>query len=346
MKIKIGKRFIGDGAPCFVIAEAGSNHDGDFKQALALIDVASDAKADAVKFQTFKAHKIYTKKAGHARYLKDKKSIYEIIKDMEMPVEWIPKLAQYCKKKKIMFLSTPFDNDSADILEKHMPLFKISSYEMTDIPLVEHVAKKGKPIILSTGTAHLDEVGKTVQAIRAVGNRDLILMQCTACYPAPLESININTIQTMKKEFHLPVGLSDHSRAYDVAPMAAVAVGACCIEKHFTLSNGLSGPDHKYAIEPHELKLMVQKIRDVEKVLGTGKKDFHSVEKDLRSFARRSLFAIRVITKGQIITKDDIEILRNGILKPGLDPVYYDQILGKKAKRSILQDHPIRQGDV
>ena len=156
--VKIGTRKIGDGFPCFVIAEAGSNHNGSFSQALKLIDVAVDAKADAVKFQTFKAEKIYTKKAGHARYLKDKESIFDIIKKMEMPVEWIPRLAAYCRKKGIMFLSTPFDNDSADLLQKYIPLYKISSYEMTDFPLVKYIALKKKPLIISTGAADMNEI--------------------------------------------------------------------------------------------------------------------------------------------------------------------------------------------
>lgn len=336
---------IGDGHPCFIIAEAGSNHNGCFERALALIDVAVEAKADAVKFQTFKANKIYVERAGTADYLESEKSIYQIIKEMEMPEEWIPKLAQYCQTKNIMFLSTPFDEESADVLEEYMPLYKIASYEMTDIPLIEHIAKKGKPIILSTGTADLAEVQKSVQAISKAGNRNLVLMQCTAKYPTPLDSVNIKSIVTMREKFNIPVGLSDHSREPDVAPMAAVALGADCIEKHFTLSNKLPGPDHKFAIEPKELALMVRKIRQTEKVLGSGEKVTLPVEQELRQFARRSIFSIDHIKRGDIFTKENVAVLRRGKVKASLHPEEYKTILGKNAKRDITKNNSISRKD-
>jgi len=343
--IKIEKRQIGENYPCFIIAEAGSNHNGSLKRALSLIDVAVEAKVDAIKFQTFKAHKIYTEKAGMADYLGNKKTIYQIIKEMEMPEEWIPQLAKYCKSKKIMFLSTPFDEESADILEKYMPVYKIASYEMTDIPLIEHIAKKGKPIILSTGTADLAEVQKSVGAISKTGNKNLVLMQCTAKYPAPLDSVNIRSIVTMRQKFNIPVGLSDHSREPDVAPMAAVALGANCIEKHFTLSNKLPGPDHKFAIEPKELVLMVRKIRQTEKALGSGKKVTLPVEQELRQFARRSVFSIGNIKKGDTFAKENIAVLRRGKVEASLHPEEYKTILGKSAKRDIAKNSSLSRED-
>lgn len=343
--LKIGNKIIGDGYPCFIIAEAGSNHNGKLSNAKKLIDIAARSGADAVKFQTFKAEKIYTQNAGKAGYLKNKKSIYDIIKSMEMPLTWIPELAKYCKDKKIMFLSTPFDQESADVLDKYMPLYKIASYEMTDIPFIRYVAGKKKPIVMSTGTATIEEVQKSVQAVYKTGNRKLALMQCTACYPAPLESVNIRTIATLKKKFSVPVGLSDHSREFDVAPMAAVALGADCIEKHFTISNKLAGPDHKFALEPNELAMMVRKIRDVEKVLGDGIKKTENVEHELRQFARRAVFAKKDIKRGSVFTADNIAVLRKGLVKAEVLPEQYDEIIGRKSKRTIFKDQPIQKGD-
>lgn len=343
--IKIGKKFIGEGHPCFVIAEAGSNHNGNYTQALKLIDAATAAGADAVKFQCFKAEKLYTKKAGKAQYLKNKKSIYDIIKEMEMPVEWIPKLAAYCRKKKIIFLSSPFDESAADMLEEYVPAYKIASYEMTHLPLVKHIAKKGKPIIMSTGTATIDEIKKSIDVIKKASNNKVALMQCTACYPTPLDFVNVKAITVLKKTFGVPVGLSDHSREYDIAPMAAVAVGADCIEKHFTPSNKLKGPDHKFAVEPRELRLMIQKIRAVEKALGSGQKTTLGVEKELRTFARRSVFAVQDINKGERFTKDNIAVLRRGICAPGIDPGSYEVIIGKHARKNIRKDTSIKKSD-
>lgn len=337
---------IGRGAPCFIIAEAGSNHNGNFKQALKLIDVAVESGADAVKFQTFKARRMYSIKAGQSDYLKMPQSIYQIIEDMEMPDDWIPQLATYCQSQGIMFLSTPFDEESVDLLDPYVPLFKIASYELTHSPLLEYIASKKKPMILSTGTANVKEIDRAVSIIKQKGNSNLILMQCTAKYPAPLETIHLKSILVMKEKFNLPVGLSDHSRDFDVAPMAAVALGADCIEKHFTLSNRLPGPDHQFALEPQELKWMVQKIRNVEKALGVKQKKMLQVEKELHAFARRSVFAINPILPGEILSLANTAILRNGKQSSGLRPDQYHQILGKKAKRTIEAGAPVRDQDI
>ena len=343
--VKFGKRSIGDGYPCFVIAEAGSNHNGNFRKALALIDVAAESGANAVKFQNFKAEKIYTPNAGRADYLKTNKSIFDIIKEAEMPEKWIPHLARHCQKRNILFLSTPFDEYSADLLEKYVPLFKIASYELTDFPLVKHIAKKNKPIVLSTGAADLKEVERCIAIIQETGNKRLILMQCTACYPAPLDSLNLRTIVTMKEKFKIPVGLSDHSRSCNVAPVVAVALGANCIEKHFTLSNSLPGPDHKFAVEPDELKRMVQRIRQAEQTLGSGEKNPVSAEKELRRFARRYIFSTRRIEKGEVFTIENTAVLRRGKAHAKLEPENYEFILGKRSKQRIKENSPIRKGD-
>jgi len=235
-KVRIGERWIGDGEPCFIVAEAGSNHDGRLEQAKRLIKVAASAGADAVKFQVFRASKLYPKSAGMSDYLGIPKPIYDIVADIEMPYEWVPELAAYCHETGILFMASVFDEESADQLDPHVKAFKIASYEMTHVPLVRHVASKKKPLVVSTGTANLDEVTETVNEIRRTGNDSLILTQCTAAYPAPSDSLNVRAVEFMKSTFCVPVGLSDHSRDPLVGPLAAVAVGANLIEKHFTLS--------------------------------------------------------------------------------------------------------------
>ena len=241
-ELKIGTRAIGRGHPVYFIAEAGSNHNRNFDTALRLIDVAAEAGADAVKFQTFRADALYPRSAGMTDYLTVARPIHDIIRELEMPLEWIPKLAEHCAARGVDFLSTPFDEAAADALDAYVSAFKIASYEMTHHGLVQHCARKGKPLIVSTGTANLDEVRDMVEAVRAVGCHHLAVMQCTAKYPAPLTALNLRTLPLMEREFDVPVGLSDHSREPLPGPMAAVALGAAMMEKHFTLSNRLPGP--------------------------------------------------------------------------------------------------------
>ena len=342
----IADRAIGDGHPCFVIAEAGSNHNGSFEQALALIDVAVEAGADAVKFQLFKADKLYPENAGASAYLNDSRSIFEIIREMEMPDTWVPKLADYCRNRKIIFLCSPFDETSADLLDPFVDAFKIASYEMTHLPLVRHVARKGKPAIISTGTANLEEVGTMVDAFLKTGNRRLALLQCTAKYPAPLSSINIRAMHALRDAFGVCAGLSDHSREPLPAPMAAAALGAHIIEKHFTLSNRLAGPDHRFAVEPHELKAMVEMIRQVERVVGSGIKECAPEELELKSFARRSVFSVKEIAAGEVLTEQNIGVLRSGNAAPGLPPSTFESLLGRIAAHSIACGKGITFDDV
>ena len=345
-KISIADRLVGDGEPCFIIAEAGSNHNGSLEQAKGLIDVAVESGADAVKFQLFRASKLYHEKAGRSDYLKLDRSIYDIIAEMEMPYEWLPELATYCQKNGgIIFLSSVFDEESVNRLDQHVPAYKIASYEMTHIPLVRHIAQKGKPVIISTGTANLEEVDETVEAFLKTGNKDLMLMQCTASYPTPVEALNVQAIVTMKQAFGVPVGLSDHSRDPLVGPLSAVAVGANLVEKHFTLSNRLPGPDHAFAVEPADLRLMVQKIREVEQALGSGEKVFHSVEEELRGFARSSIFATKDIAEGEAFSKENIAVLRRGNLTPGLEPKYYDLLMGTKSQRDVKNGSAVQKED-
>ena len=352
-KFKIGNKIIGSNHPTFIIAEAGANYkiskdiDKNFKHALKLIDIASKAGADAVKFQLYRAKKLYVEKAGNADYISNKKSIYDIIKDMEMPYEWIPKLKKYCDKKNIIFLCTPFDEESVDELEKNnIQAYKTASYSISHIPLISYIAKKEKPMIISTGASNLNDIKKAVNTIKKKGNKKISLMQCTAKYPAPLESINLNVISGLIKEFNVPVGLSDHSRDPIIAPMGAVALGARIIEKHFTTDNNLPGPDHNFAILPDELELLVNSIRKLELALGKNLKSVQSYEKELYCFARRSIYAIKDIKKGKILNKENICVLRSGKHKKGLDPDKFENILGKKAIKDIKKGDPINEKNI
>jgi N,N'-diacetyllegionaminate synthase len=346
LKITIGERLVGAGEPCYIVAEAGSNHNGNYEQALRLIDVAVEAGAEAVKFQHFKAAKLYPRSAGESDYLKTPRSIYDIIHDMETPDTWVPRLAEYCRERHIAFLSSPFDESSADLLEPHVPAFKVASYEMTHVPLLRHIARKGKPMIVSTGTATLDEVIHSVDVIRSAGNDQIILLQCTASYPTPSADVNVRALVALHQATSLPTGLSDHSRDPIVAPMAAAALGACLIEKHFTLSNHLPGPDHKFAVEPHELKELVRRVRETEQVLGHGRKEVLAAEEELRTFARRSIFATRAITAGETLNPDNIAVLRCGKLGYGLAPEQYESLLGHPVRRAIAAEALIQLDDV
>jgi len=352
-KIRIADRLIGYDEPSFIIAEAGANFrisedaKKNFRHALKLIDAAVDAEADAVKFQLYRAEKLYVKKAGYADYIGQKKSIYEIIQDMEVPYDWIPKLKQYCDKKNIIFLCTPFDEESADELEKaNIQAYKIASYSISHLPLIKHIAKKGKPIILSTGAASIKDIEKAVSTIKKTGNEKISLMQCTAKYPAPLNTINLKVIPNLIKKFDVPVGLSDHSREPTIAPMGAVALGAKILEKHFTTDNNLPGPDHRFAILPDELKLLVRNIRKLEEALGEESKFVQSEEKELFKFCRRKIYAIRGIEPGETLNRNNIAILRSGKQKKGFDPKYFENILGKKASKNIKKGEPIDEESI
>jgi sialic acid synthase SpsE len=345
-RFEIGGRVVGEGGRCLVIAEAGSNHNGSLEQAKALVRIASEAGADAVKFQTFRADKLYARNAGKSDYLGLDESIFDVIAAMEMPYEWLPVLAAEAARHGLLFMSTPFDERSADELEPYVPAFKIASYEMTHLPLVRYVAQKRKPLIISTGTATLDEVRETVDAVRATGNEQFALLQCTASYPAPVDALHLRTIATMRDAFGVPVGLSDHSRDPLVAPVAAVALGACAIEKHFTFSNELPGPDHRFAIEPHELHAMVAAIRQCEAALGRAEKRPDDIEQELRAFARRTIFTATDIAEGEPFTTDNLAVLRAGKAGHGLPPSALESLFGKSASRALPAGVPVAAEDV
>ena len=344
--VHIGTRGIGPGEPCYVIAEAGSNHNGRLAQALSLIDLAASARVDAVKFQLFRASRMYPRSAGVSDYLATSTPIYDIIKAMEMPYEWLPALAERCDRAGVELLLSVFDEESADRVDPYVKAFKVASYEMTHLPLVRHICEKGKPVLVSTGTADLSEVAETVTVCREVGIYDPILMQCTAAYPAPLETLNVRALRTLEQAFDVPVGLSDHSRDPFVGPMTAVACGAAVVEKHFTLNNNLPGPDHCFAVEPKELRMMVDRIRETTSALGIESKVVAPVEEELRAFARRSVFALRDIVPGEEFTVVNVAVLRCGKNVPGLPPRRYVEVLGQRASRLVKAETAVQPADV
>jgi len=336
INLQIGSRTIGDGEPCFIIAEAGVNHNGDINLARKLIDAAKEAGADAIKFQTFKAEEVVTPYAEKAGYQKEttspNESQLEMIKRLELSKKDFEVLCGYAGEKGIIFLSTGFDKGSADLLERlGLPAFKIASGEINNFPFLKYIAAKGKPVILSTGMSTLKEVEEAVSVLRGDGIEKIILLHCVSCYPAKIEDTNLRAMETLKQTFDLPVGLSDHSSGV-IMSIAAVALGACVIEKHFTLDKNLPGPDHKASLKPQELREMVGAIRDVEKALGDGVKRPVPAEEDIKMVARRSIVAITDIPEGSIITQEMLDVKRPGT---GIKPSKLDIVIGKKAKKHI-----------
>lgn len=307
-----------------------------------MIDAAVDAGADAVKFQTFKAEELVTVKAPKAEYqlhtTDPSESQFEMIKKLELSKEDHLKLDRYAKEKGIIFLSTPFDEKSVDLLlEVHVPLIKVSSGEVSNHPFLRYIAKKGLPIILSTGMSTLEEVREAISAIREEGCKDLIVLHCTSNYPARIEDSNLRAMRTMAEEFGVPVGYSDHTPGIYV-PLAAVALGACVLEKHFTLDKNLPGPDQAASLESYELKEMVTGIRMIEKALGSAIKAPVKSEIEVREVARKSIVARINISKGSEITKNLIAFKRPG---NGIAPKEVNKVLGKIAKNDIYAEELI-----
>ncbi|MFX1483472.1 MAG: N-acetylneuraminate synthase [Promethearchaeota archaeon] len=336
--IKLGSRRIGDGESVFIIAEAGVNHNGEMRIAKKLVDAAVASGVDAVKFQTFKTEKLTTKQADMAEYQKDQvkehDSQFDMIKRLELSYDSFVELKEYCDERGILFLSTPHSVDAVDFLDSLMPAYKIGSGDLTNLPFLRMVALKGKPIFLSTGMANLEEVREAVQTIREVGRNELVLLHCLTNYPADIRDSNLRAMGTMKSEFGLPIGFSDHTMG-TAASIAAVAMGACVIEKHFTTDRNLPGPDHKASLEPQQLTELVGSIRDIEAALGTGVKEPTEDEIKIRAIARKSIVSVVKIRKGEEITTEMIDIKRPG---DGIAPKHYDDVIGKKAAREIQED--------
>lgn len=323
----------------FIIAEAGVNHNGSIALAKQLIDVAAKASVDVVKFQTFIAEEVISTDAPKAEYQKQttdaSESQLDMIKKLELSKEDHQELMDYAKHKNIMFLSTPFDAKSVDLLmELKVPLIKISSGEITNHPFLKYIAKKGLPIILSTGMSTLEEVADAVSVIKDAGCKDLTLLHCTSNYPARVEDCNLLAMETMADAFDVPVGYSDHTPSIYV-PLAAAAMGACVIEKHFTLDKNLPGPDHRASLEPDELEEMVRGIRLVEKARGSSVKALVKSELEVRDVARKSIVAKVDIPAGTVITEDMLAFKRPGI---GVSPKDMNKIIGQISISDIKKD--------
>ncbi len=352
--ISIGKHEIGEGKPCFIIAEAGVNHNGSLKIAKKLVDAAAEAKADAVKFQTFKAENVATANAPMAAYQKKnigkESSQLDMIRKLELSFQDFAALKVYCDKKGILFLSTPHSFDAVDFLDPLVPAYKIGSGDLTNIPLLEHVAKKNKPIILSTGMANMEEIDEAIKAIRDEGNNMIIAMHCTTSYPCPLKDVNLRAMSAIKKKFNVLVGYSDHTLGIEV-PKLASQIGAVAVEKHFTVDKNLPGPDHKSSLDPAELKEMVRAIKekdanisiDREVVLGSAEKKPTLQEKEISMAVRKSVVANTDIPKGAVITKSMLAVKRPGT---GLMPKHLNSLIGRKAKRAIEADSLIQWDDI
>ncbi len=341
MTFEIAGHRIGDGHPVFVIAEAGVNHNGSVEMAKRLIDVAAEARANAVKFQTFRAESLATDEAPKAEYQKRTTGAGEsqlaMLRRLQLGFDQFRKLAEYAAARGVLFLSTPFDEESADFLDSiGMPAFKVASGEITNLLLLEHIARKRKPVIISTGMATLGEVEAALAITRAAGARDIAILHCVSNYPANAGDVNLRAMDTMKRAFALPVGYSDHTMGIDIS-LAAVALGACVIEKHFTLDRTLSGPDHAASLEPAELRAMISGIRSVESALGNGIKRPASSEAATAVVARRSLVAARDISEGETVTAEMITLRRPGT---GLMPALRPYVIGRVARV------PVRRGQL
>lgn len=334
--VEIAGREVGPGQPCFVIAEAGVNHNGDVKTALKLIDAAAAAGADAVKFQTFVAERLVTKDAAKASYqvetMAPHESQYQMLKRLELSAEAHGELQSYSRQRQLMFMSTPFDEASADFLVGlDIEVFKIASGEITNLPFLARVAAHRLPMIVSTGMSNLREVEQAVSTIRDAGNDQLILLHCVSNYPADPAEVNLRAMDTMRDSLGVPVGYSDHTLGYEVS-LAAVARGACVIEKHLTLDRNLPGPDHKASLEPRELEAMVRSIRAVELALGNGIKEPAASESQMATIARKSLVAARDIPAGTLLNENMIVCKRPGT---GLSPAHRSLLIGRTTRTFI-----------
>ncbi len=340
--VMIGDRPVGAGAPTYIIAEAGSNHDGKLDQAKRLIDVAAEAGADAVKFQTFAADRIVAETSTRAKYLDGilppGKTMSELFRELELPREWHAELFEYATSAGLDFISTPFDFEAIDLLDElGIKAFKVATYELGHLPLIREIASRGKPVICSTGMANLADIQDAVDTVAATGNDQLVLLHCVVNYPPPFADLNLRAIETMRSAFGVPVGYSDHSPGI-TAPIVATALGAAVIEKHFTISRDLPGPDHRFALEPDELRAMVQGVRDTQASLGTGIKRMAPAEADLYVTARRSLFASRDIPAGTVLAEGDVAVLRPGT---GLEVRDLPKVVGRTARRPIGRHEPL-----
>lgn len=325
----------------YIIAEAGVNHNGSFELACRLVDAAKTAGVDCIKFQTFKSKNLVSHSAQKADYQKGTTgdgSQVDMLKKLELSYIDFLKLKEYCDKAGITFLSTPFDFDSIEFLNSiEMPFWKIPSGEITNLPYLLALAKTGKPVVMSTGMCEMAEIEAAIRVLRENGTKGIKLLHCNTEYPTPFEDVNLKAMQTMRDAFDLEVGYSDHTKGIEV-PVAAVALGATVIEKHFTLDRNMEGPDHKASLEPDELAIMVQSIRHIEKALGKGDKTPSPSEKKNIAVARKSIVAKRMIKAGEELTEENITVKRPG---SGISPMKWFDVIGTIAVKDFQEDELI-----
>ena len=339
--MNIGGRFIGEGNPVFLIAEMSANHNQSFEDAVSIIRSAKEAGADAVKLQTYTPDTI-TIDSGKEYFrikggLWDGENLYSLYKKAYTPWDWQPRLKRIADELGILLFSTPFDKTAVDFLEDmDVPAYKVASFELVDLPLIEYIAARGKPVIMSVGMATLAEIEDAVNTARGAGAKEIALLKCTSAYPAPAEDINLKTISHLADAFGVVTGLSDHTAGMAV-PVAAVSLGARIIEKHFTLSRAAGGPDAAFSLEPPEFAAMAEAVRAVEKAIGKVHYGLTAAEEQGRTF-RRSLFAVRDIKRGEAFTDGNVRSIRPG---HGLPPKFLKKILGKKAARDVEKGTPL-----
>jgi len=329
----------------FIIAEAGVNHNGSIELAKKLIDVASESGADAVKFQTFKATNLVSKNAQKAQYQKENMndgddSQFNMLKKLELDLDTHKRLISYCNQKKIIFLSTPFDNDSIELLnDLGLEIFKIPSGEITNLPYLRHIGKLDKKVVLSTGMADIGEIEDALDVLLEAGTKkeNITVLHANTMYPTPMEDVNLRAMKTIGDTFDIDFGYSDHTLGIEV-DIAAVALGACCIEKHFTLDKTMEGPDHKASLEPDELKAMVKAIRNIELALGSSIKKPSKSETPNKEVARKSIVAKVNIKKDDILSEKNITLKRPG---NGINPMRWDEIIGSVAPKDYKEDEII-----
>ena len=325
-----------------IIAEAGVNHNGSIELAKVMVDKAKEAGADCIKFQTFVSEKIASKWAGKAEYQKQQTDACEgqiaMLKNLELSFNEFIELSEYCEKKEIEFLSTAFDFDSITFLNSlNMKRWKVPSGDITNLPYLTKIAKLKKPVVLSTGMSTMEDIKAAVKILRQNGSKDITVLHCTTAYPTPYSDVNLRAMLTIKNELNLPVGYSDHTRGIEI-PIAAVAMGATVIEKHFTLDRTMNGPDHKASLEPDELKAMIDAIRNVEVALGSGMKTPTESEIKNMEAARKSIIANCKISKGEIFTEENLTVKRPG---NGINPIGWLDVIGKRASRNFEEDELI-----
>jgi N,N'-diacetyllegionaminate synthase len=340
----IGQKVIGSGSQVFVIAEIGINHDGSVLQAEKLIDAAAASGADAVKFQSFRVDRLMIpSKDRYVQQMDGTESAYQMLRRCELSWEDQAKLKEHADMRGIQFLSTPFDEESADFLDSlGVPAFKIASSDLTHVPLLRHVASKGKPVLLSTGMSFLSEVADAIWNLRSAGAKEILLMHCVSTYPAQAQHMNLRALQTLQSYFELSVGLSDHSEGI-LLPLIAVALGAVIIEKHFTLDRNAAGPDHKSSMDPADLKMLIKNLREVETSLGDGRKKPADVEEESRLFGRRSIVAAVDIRAHETIADWMLAFKRPG---SGLEPRNREKVIGMTARRNIGKDTILQWEDL